>query len=113
VGVLKVTSPSELNRRIELQSPTTANDAMGSSVTTWTTVDTVWAKKTTHRSDEAVQAMATTGTAIHNYRIRYRTDVLSSWRIKDGTKYMAIIGPPIEKIEGSQRYSDITVREVA
>lgn len=75
---------------------------------------TIWAKKTTHRSDESVQAMAMTGTAIHNFRIHYRNDVESSWRIKDGDKYMAIIGPPIEKDEGiGRRWMDITAKESA
>lgn len=84
---------------------------MGSFTTSWVDAATVWARKTTHRSDEAVQAMATTGTAVHNFRIRYRTDVKSSWRIKEGSKYMAIIGPPIE-VE-RRRWLDITAKETA
>lgn len=107
----KPTSPDELNTRIELQAPTKAADGMGGMPTVFVTIVTVWAKKTTHRSDEAVQAMATTGTAIHNFRIRYRTDVRSSWRIKEGSKYMAIIGPPIE-VE-RRTWLDITAKEAA
>jgi len=77
----------------------------------WNDAATVWAKKTTHRSDEAVQAMATTGTQVHNFRIQFRTDVKSSWRIKQGTVYFAIIAPPVEVREGLMRYLDITVKE--
>jgi SPP1 family predicted phage head-tail adaptor len=112
-GVLNVTSPSDLNKRITLQYETRTPDGMGGFTVAWVDAATVWAKKTTHRSDEAVQAMATTGTAIHNFRIQWRADVQSSWRIKHGNSYMNIIGPPIEKVEGSQRYLDITAKEAA
>lgn len=101
----------DLNIRITLQAQTKVADGMGGFTTTWTDIATVWAKKTTHRSDEAVQAMATTGTAVHNFRIRYRTDVRSSWRIKEGNKYMAIIGPPVE-VE-RRTWLDITAKEAA
>lgn len=108
---MKSTSPDELNTRIELQAPTRISDGMGGTISTFITVATVWAKKTTHRSDEAVQAMATTGTAVHNFRIRYRTDVRSSWKIKEGNRLMAIIGPPIEV--GNREFLDITAKEAA
>lgn len=110
---MKTTSPSELNKRITLQAPTTAKDALGTPVTTWVDVATVWAKKTTHRSDEAVQAMAQTGISIHNFRIRWRADVRSSWRVKHGNVQMAIVGKPIEVNEPSGRYLDITAKEAA
>lgn len=103
------------NTRIKLQYKTKVSDGMGGFTDTWVDAPSgfsdgkIPAQKTTHRSDEAVQAMAQTGTAIHNFRIRYRTDVRSSWRIKEGDRYMAIIGPPIE-IE-RRRYLDITAKD--
>ena len=101
---MKTTSPSELKRkRIELQSATSTSDGMGGFSTVWATYATVWAKKTTHRSDDAIQAMQLTGIAIHNYRIRYRSGVLTSHRIKDGDVYMTIAGPPIDVDQGGQR----------
>ena len=107
----KPTSPDELNTRITFQRQTKAPDGMGGMTVSWIDLATVWAKKTTHRSDEAVQAMATTGMAIHNFRFRYRTDVKSSDRIKEGNKYMNIIGTPIE-VE-RRTWMDITVKEAA
>lgn len=102
----------DFDKRIELQAPTYAKDSQGASVPTFATVATVWAKKTTHRSDEAVQAMAQAGVAVHNFRIHYRTDVQSSWRIKEGNAVMEIIGPPMEKREGlGGRFLDITAKE--
>lgn len=105
------TSPSHFDKRITLQYPTKVADTLGGFTTTWNDAATVWAKKTTHRSDEAVQAMATTGIQVHNFRINYRTDVQGSWRIKEGNAYFAIIGPPIEVIDGVMKYLDITVKE--
>ena len=85
---------------------------MGGFTVTWVDAATVWAKKTTHRSNEAVQATQTTGFALHNFRISYRTDVKSSWRIKEGYKYMNIVGSPIEVMD-SGRCLDITAKEAA
>jgi len=99
----------ERNKQIELHAPTKASDGMGGMPTVYVKVATVWAKKTTHRSDEAVQAMATTGLLTHNYRIPYRTDVKSSWRIKEGNSLMSIIAAPIEV--GNREYLDITAKE--
>ena len=86
----------ELNHQVVLQYKTRVADGMGGFTDTYVTAATVWAKMTTLRSDEAIQAMATTGTAVHNITIRYRTDVKASWRVKFGNRYFAIIGPPID-----------------
>lgn len=107
------TSPADLNKTITLQYQTKVPDGMGGFTVSWTSAATVWARKVTMRSDEAIQAMAETGTAVHSFRIRYRSDVKSSWRIKEGDKYMNIIGPPMERWEGLQRYLDIMVKEAA
>jgi SPP1 family predicted phage head-tail adaptor len=102
-------NPPDLNKRITLQAPTRVSDPAGGEIVTWADMATVWAKKTTHRSDEAVQAMATSGYAVHNFRIRYRTGIRSDWRIKEGE--MNLIGPPIERVESGLRYLDLTVKE--
>ena len=104
----------DLDKRITFQATTKVSDGMGGFTVTWTDIATVWAKKTTHRSDEAMQAMAVTGTALHNYRIRYRKDINGSWRIKEGNRYMNIIGPPMEKDEGpGRRWLDVTAKEAS
>ena len=110
-------APWRPNTRIKLQYASVGKDSMGTPVETWVDVPSgasdgkVAAQKTPHRSDEAVQAMATTGLATHNFRIRYRTDVKGSWRIQEGAKFMALIGPPIE-VE-RRRFLDLTAREAA
>lgn len=103
----------QMNSRVTLQYPTRVSDAMGGFTETWTDADTVWAKKTPHRSDEAVQAMATTGSATYNFRLRWRRGVRASWRLKEGTSYFNILGPPMRIQEGPGRqWLDITAREV-
>jgi SPP1 family predicted phage head-tail adaptor len=98
------------NIRIDLEMPTQIPDGMGGFTVTFVKQATVWAKKTTHRSDEAVQTLMTTGTAIHNFRIRRRSDVKSSWRIKDHNTYMNILGPPVIV---DKSWLDITAKQVS
>jgi SPP1 family predicted phage head-tail adaptor len=108
---MKPMSPADMDKRITLQYETSVPDGLSGTNDTWVDAATVWAKKTTHRSDEAVQAMKETGVMVHNFRIHYRTDVDGSWRIKQGNAIMSIIGQPVEVNEGSSRYLDITVKE--
>lgn len=106
----QLVSPADLNRRVTIEYPTRVADGMGGQTVTWTTADTVWAKISTLRTDEAILGMQNTSTAIHNVVIRYRTDVLSSWRITYGGKHYNIIGPPID-VNKAHRYLDIKVKE--
>lgn len=101
-----------MDKRITLQSVTKTSDGMGGFTDVWAAEATVWAKKTTHRSDEAVMARATTGIAIHNFRIRYRSDVKTDWRVMEGTKYMNIIGLTEIDDGPGRRFLDVTVKEV-
>jgi SPP1 family predicted phage head-tail adaptor len=100
----------ELRTYISLQHKTQVPDAAGRFTVTWSTVSSVWAKKTTLRSDEAIQNMAISGSAIHNFVIRYRKDVRGDWRIKEGNRYYNIIGPPID-VNAEHRWLDIKCRE--
>jgi len=108
-----LTKISDFNHRITFQYQTKVSDGAGGTTTVWTDLWDVWAKKTSHRSNEAVMAMAQNGFAIHNFRIKYRTNIKSSYRIKEGNKNYNIIGVPMEVDEGiGQHYLDITVKEV-
>ena len=100
----------DLDKRITLQYPTKVADPMGGFSVSWVDKATVWAKISTLRSDEAIIAMQNSGTAIHNVVIRYRSDVKSSWRIKCGNSYWAIIGPPID-INKAHKWLDIKCKE--
>ena len=102
----------DLNKRITLQYSTKIADGMGGFTVTWVDKATVWAKISTLRSDEAIIAMQNSGTAIHNVVIRYRSDVKSSWRLKYGNSYWAILGPPID-LDKDHKWLDIKCKEVA
>ena len=107
-------SPSELNRRIELQAPSRVADGSGGFVITHVPKATVWAKIATlvRRSQEEMMAMQSTGSVVHNIMIRYRADVRGNWRVKYGDKFYNIIGPPID-VDKAHRWLDIRAREVA
>jgi SPP1 family predicted phage head-tail adaptor len=100
----------EMDRQVSLQYKTKVSDSQGNFTETWVTAATVWAKVSTLRSTEAILAMAETGTSIHSITIRYRTDILTSWRIKYGDRYFAIIGPPID-IDMKHKFLDIKCKE--
>jgi SPP1 family predicted phage head-tail adaptor len=101
------------DRQITIQYQTKTPDGLGGFAVVWNDLETVWAKKTTHRSDEAVQAMATTGITIHNFNIVYRNGITKAMRIKDGNKYLNIIGI-IEINRGIGGHEiDLTVKEAA
>jgi SPP1 family predicted phage head-tail adaptor len=102
----------DLNKRITLQYSTKIADGMGGFTVTWVDKATVWAKISTLRSDEAIIAMQNSGTAIHNVVIRYRSDVKSSWRLKYGNSYWAILGPPID-LNKDRKWLDIKCKEAA
>lgn len=107
-----MTRPGERDQRISLQYKTRVPDNMGGWIDTWVTAATVWAKMSTMRSDESINAMATTGTAIHNINILYRTDIRSNWRIRYGNRYFSIVGPPID-VGFKHRELDIKCKETA
>lgn len=87
----------ELDRRIKLQAPTVTRDPVyGSEVTTYTTVATVWAKRTEVAAGLSTQADQRVGTRIVQHLIRYRADVQPTWRIVDGTRRFRLTGPGLE-----------------
>jgi len=67
----KTTSPSDLNKRIEIQSPTLTSDGMGGSNVVWATAYKKWAAIWPVSANELVAANATTMVISHRIRIRY------------------------------------------
>ena len=99
----------ELNKRITIQSKTMASDSMGGYTETYSDHATVWAAIWPVSAKEMVQANSTTMVVTHKIRIRYRGSLRSSWRIKFGNRYFAIVGMsnPNEKNE----YLDLLCKE--
>jgi SPP1 family predicted phage head-tail adaptor len=108
-----IQGPEIFDKRITLQHKTRVPDGMGNFTETWADWKTIWAKDTPFRSNEAIEAMKTTGKLTHNWRIRYIAGATGHMRIKYGNRYMAITGPPIEVNKGTgQHYLDIVAEEV-
>lgn len=106
---------ADLDQRVTLQYKTKVPNGTGGFIDTWISGATIWAKVTTLRSTEAIIAMQSTGNALHNVLIRYRSDVTSAWRIKyidkAGDRFWAIIGPPID-LGKKHEWLDIKCKEV-
>lgn len=80
-----------LNRRITIQYSTRAADSLGGFTLTWADVATVWAALWPVSANETVQSNQQVMTISHRIRIRYRSILRPSWRIKYGNRYFAII----------------------
>jgi len=101
----------ELNKRITLQYQTKVPDGLGGFTTTWTDAATVWAAIWPVSANEQVQANATTMVISHRIRIRYRSVLKPSWRIKYGDKYFSIVS--IINPNQAGRILDIMCKEAA
>ena len=107
------TSPSDLNKRITLQAPTKVPDGMGNFDETWTDMgDPIWAGIWPTSANQSIQSLQPVGTITHRIRIRYRSVLRSSWRIKFGNRYFAIVAPPINPNEKNE-FLDLLCKEAA
>ena len=75
VGVAMGLSAGNLRQRVTIQSPTSASDGAGGSVTTWTNGATVWAEVLPVNGGEAFKAGLASATQFYKVTIRFRTDV--------------------------------------
>lgn len=83
----------DLNKRIALQSPTVAVDAMGGQTVSWTNEQEVWAAIWPVSAREVMASQSNVMSVSHRIRIRYRSDITSAWRIyyTDAGKYYNIV----------------------
>ncbi len=101
----------DLNRRITLQQKTRVSDSMGGFIETWTDVATIWAAIWPTSASEAIQAAQMVMTISHRIRIRYRSVLKSSWRVKYGNHYYAVVS--IINPNMSNEYLDLMCKEAA
>lgn len=57
----------------------------------WATADSTWAAKLDARGMERFTGGQFIAEATQAYRVRYRTDVDPTWRIKDGTELWTVV----------------------
>lgn len=72
-----------LDRRVTLRRPVTTDNAYGEPAPAWTDVATVWAKVVQGAAGE-VMARGVAARVDVLFRIRWRTDVTTAWRIVHG-----------------------------
>ena len=107
----KQTSPDELDKRIEIQATTKVSDGMGGFANTFITLATVWAAIWPTSANEITAANATSMVVSHRIRIRYRSVLKSSYRIKFGNRYFSIVG--ITCPNEGREWLDVMCKEAA
>jgi SPP1 family predicted phage head-tail adaptor len=107
----KPTSPADLDKRITLQYQTRVPDGGGGFTTTWVDAATIWAAIWPVSANDVTQANATVMVVSHRIRIRYRSVLKTSFRIKFGTRFFSIVSiiNPNERNE----YLDLLCKEAA
>lgn len=101
-----------LNKRVTIQYPTRTPDGMGGFSESWVDHATVWAAIWPTTATERLKADQVSGEITHRIRIRYRRGIRTSWRIKFGSRYFNISGPPINPNEKNE-YLDLMCKEAA
>jgi len=104
-------SIGDLRHRVDLQAPTRVSDGMGGFVNSYSDAATVWAAIWPVSANDTIQANATVLVVTHRIRIRYRSVLKTSWRIKFGNRYFAIVSI-ICPNEGRE-FLDLMVKESA
>lgn len=72
---------SKLRSRVDIQSRSATQDAIGQPVEAWATIATVWAHIRVMSGLEAIKAGAVTSTLKASIRIRYRTGIDAGMRV--------------------------------
>lgn len=101
----------DLNKRITLQAPTKVSDSMGGFVNSYSDMATVYAAIWPVSASDTIQANATVMVISHRIRIRYRSVLKTSWRIKFGNRYFTIVS--ITCPNEAREWLDIMCKEAA
>ncbi len=101
----------DLKKRITFLSDTKTSDGMGGYTTVPKNEATVFAAIWPTSSAEIVAANSISLVVTHKIRIRYRSTIRASWRIKYGDKYYSIVS--IINPNMSNKFLDIMAKEAA
>lgn len=103
--------PGRLNRRVSIMVPSTATDAIGQPLGTWTELRKAWADIRHPRGLEAIKADQPASIVAASIRIRYSTDVTTAMRVHHGAAVYMI--EAILQDEQGRQWSDLVCRLVA
>lgn len=102
----------KLDKRIIIQSSTVTTGADGSRTDAWTDDATVWCHFMNATSREFLAAQQVNSDVTHLIKIRKRSGVMVSHRLKFGTRIMNIAGPPIDVEERGVEMLITAIEEV-
>ena len=80
-----------LNKEIIIQDKTQVSDNMGGFTDTWGNLYTLFSAIWPVSSKEQISSMQLSMTISHRIRIRYRTGISASYRVKFGSRYFSIV----------------------
>ena len=103
---------SDLRTRITLQAPTEARDAGGAQTVTYADIGinpTIWVKWVNDHGQETVASEAKQAIQRATVQGRYRSDLLSTWRVlKDGEPWNILSVDPLQ----NRRWFELRVERV-
>jgi SPP1 family predicted phage head-tail adaptor len=88
--------PKPFDRRVEILTPTTARDAAGGSVETYTALKTVWCRREDTGGREVRTSDSLRGEADAVFTIRWFSGLLSTMRLYCENREYDITSPPEE-----------------
>jgi len=83
---MTATGIGSLRHRLQIESPTLADDGAGGSQRVWTVVDTVWGAIRPLQGRERVVSDKLAASVTHEIEIRHRTDLTSRMRFVLGQR---------------------------
>lgn len=101
----------KLNRRINIQTKTTAADSYGQLIETWTDSRSTWAEVITKGGTEFYAAQKLYASTDAVFRIRYNDDITVLNRLKYGTRVFEILG--INDVDGMKTEMLLPCKEVS
>lgn len=102
----------KLDKRIIIQSLTESTGADGTVTVTWSNDVTLWAQFMKATSREFMAAQQVNSDITHTIKIRKRSGVTASHRLKFGTRIMNIAGPPEDVGEHGEEMLITAIEEV-
>lgn len=106
------TNAGQLDKQIIIQSRTLATAAGGARSVAWADDATVWVQFMSATSREFVAAQQVNSDVTHVLKLRYRSGVTASHRLKFGTRILNIVGPPVNVGERGEEMLITATEEV-
>jgi len=105
-------SAGQLDKQIIIQSRTLTTGSDGARSLAWANDATVWVQFMSAASREFTAAQQVNSDVTHVLKMRYRSGVTASHRLKFGTRILNIVGPPINVEERGEEMMITATEEV-